>query len=208
MSARRCPPGSGRGCGKDQESARAAGRAGADLGREINMLDVEQAIHEVGQVYQALTGRNIEAGRAELPPEIEPRAYVEYRYRHLKSILESPRKAAGEAPFEPAWAPPLAVVEAEQEVRYELDLPSVPRDQVTIAIVGEWHVVRGRRGGVPSPGAQIRYTERPGGPFQRVIALPPRARRDGVHAALREGVLAISVPTDGPGGAAQPIEVK
>jgi HSP20 family molecular chaperone IbpA len=175
----------------------------------INMLDVEQAIREVGQVYQALTGRTIEVGRAELPPEIEPRAYLEDRYRKLKSILAAAPPVAADASFDPVWAPPLAVVEAEHEVRYELDLPSVPRDQVSLAVVGDWLLVRGRRGGVPAPGVQVRYTERPGGAFQRVLALPPRARRDAIQASMREGVLTIGVPTDGPGGAAaQPIEVK
>jgi HSP20 family molecular chaperone IbpA len=39
----------------------------------------------------------------------------------------------------------------------------------------------------------------------RTIALPPRARRDGIEASLRDGVLAISIPTDGSGS--EPTEV-
>jgi len=171
------------------------------------MLDVEQAIREVGQVYQALTGRAIEAGRAELPPEIEPRTYIEGRYRQFKSVLEAPQqKAAPPAGFEPMWTPPLEVVEGEREVRYAMDPPGVPRDQVSISVVGDWLMVRGRRGAAPSP--DVRYSERAGGPFQRVIALPVRARRDGIHAVMRDGVLTAVVPTDGPGGAAQAIEIK
>jgi HSP20 family protein len=172
------------------------------------MLDVEQAIREVGSVYQALTGRNIEAGRTELPPEIDAKAYIENRYRQLKSILESPEKAGAAGAFAPAWAPPMEVVELEREVRYEIDLPGVSRDQVSVSVVGDWLVVRGRRGGVPAPGANVRYSERGSGAFQRVVALPPRARRDAVSSTLKDGVLVVGIPTDGPAATAQPVDVK
>jgi HSP20 family molecular chaperone IbpA len=173
------------------------------------MLDIEQAIREVGSVYQALTGRPIEAGRAvELPAETDPRPLVEGRYQHLKSLLETPARGVTPAPFTPTWAPALSIVELELEVRYELELPAVARDKVSVSAVGAFLVVRGLREDVPAPGHAVRYTERPSGTFQRVIALPTRARRDGIRASLREGVLSITVPTDGPGGAPQPIEVK
>lgn len=171
------------------------------------MLDVEQAIHEVGTVYQALTGQRIEIGRSELPSDIDARAYLENRYRQFKSILESPQKAGAPA-LDPTWSPALSVVELPQEIRFEIDLPGVARDQVSVATLGDWLLVRGRRGGEPTPGAAVRYTERGNGSFQRVLAIPPRARRDGVKASLAAGVLTIVVPTDGPGGgAAQPIEI-
>lgn len=175
------------------------------------MLDVEQAIREVGSIYQALTGRAIEDGRSELPPEIEPRVHLENRYRQLKSILATPQQGvAARPPSDLPWSPPLEVVERENEVRFELDLPGVARDQVSVSVLGSFLVVRGQRGGVPTPGASVRYSERGGGSFQRLIPLPARARRDGVQAALESGVLAIGVPTDGPGEAAPPqqIEVK
>jgi HSP20 family protein len=173
------------------------------------MLDIEQAIREVGTVYQALTGRPIEAGRSDLPPEIDARSHIEDRYRQFKSMIESPAAAAGAPPFAPAWAPPLEVIEHEAEVRYHIELPAVSRDQIGISVVGAFLVVRGRRDGVPNPGAAVRYSERPAGPFQRVIALPAGARRDGIQASLRDGVLAVTVPTDGAGGgAAVAIEIR
>ncbi len=86
------------------------------------MLDIEQAIREVGTVYQALTGRPIEAGRSDLPPEADAHAHIEGRYHQLKSMLDAPHAAAS-APPPPAWTPHLSVIEHETEVRYELDLP-------------------------------------------------------------------------------------
>jgi HSP20 family protein len=168
------------------------------------MLDIEQAIREVGTVYQALTGRPIEAGRSEPPPEQNPREHVEDRYRQFKSLLAAP----GAAPFTPAWAPSLEVIEREAEVRYDIDLPAVDRDQVGVSVAGAFLVVRGRRGGGLMPGAAVRYSDRPVGPFLRIVALPERARKDGIQASLRDGVLAVTVPTDGPSGAALDIEVR
>ncbi len=171
------------------------------------MLDIEQAIREVGAVYQTLTGRPIEAGRSDLPSEVDARSHIEGRYRQFKTMMETPSVGAAPAPFAPAWAPPLEVIEREAEVRFELEVGPVSRDQIAVSCVGGFLVVRGKRGGAPGPGATIRYSERPSGSFQRVLPLPATARRDGIAASLREGVLAVTVPTDGPSGAAMTIEV-
>jgi len=173
------------------------------------MLDIEQAIREVGTVYQALTGRPIQAGRAEAPPEMDgsARAHVEDRYRQFKTIIDSPIGGAGVASFTPTWAPPIVVSEHEAEVRYEIDLPAVRREQVAVSVMGGFLVVRGERGGAAKEAA-LRYSERAAGPFQRVIALPPQARRDGIQATLHDGVLSVMVPTDGPGGAAVSVEIR
>ena len=54
------------------------------------------------------------------------------------------------------------------------------------------------------------FEERRKGPILRTIALPPRARREGIEATLRDGVLTIAIPTDGHGSEATevPIDVK
>ena len=192
------------------------------------MLDIEQAIREVGTVYQALTGRPIEAGRSELPHEHDPRELVEGRYRQFRSILESPAAAAAAgtngthsvpgapavpaaghgAPSPPAWSPPLSVIEHEGEVCYEIELSGVSREQVGVSVLGPFLVVRGCRGGAAPAKGALRWSERPAGTFQRVITLPAQARRDGIHASLSEGVLVVTVPTDGPGGPALDIEIR
>ncbi len=170
------------------------------------MLDIEQAIRDVGTIYQALTGHPIEAGRSDLPPESDARAHVEDRYRQLQSMIEP--RAAGAAPFAPTWAPPLEVTSSEAELRFELDVPRTPRDQIGVEVLGDCLWVRGRRGGARTPGEAVRYTERSAGAFQRVIPLPARARYDGIQATLHDGVLAVTVPVDGAGGAARPVEIR
>ena len=174
------------------------------------MLDIEQAIREVGTVYQALTGRPIQSGRSEGPAEIDgaTRAQLEDRYRQFKTMIDSPLAAAGPAAQTPSWTPPIVVIEREAEVRYEIDLPAVGREQISVTVMGGFLVVRGERGGRRRQEAALRYSERAAGPFQRVIALPPQARRDGIQASLHDGVLSVTVPTDGPGGAAIAVEIR
>jgi len=177
------------------------------------MLNVEQAIAEVAGVYQSVTGRPIEPGRYEPPPEVDPLGQAESNYRRFKSMLE--QRAEGQQPphsampAAPAFAPPADIVQMEREVRVQVDLPGVPRDQVSVAVSGEVLVIRGQRPTGRAPGAVVRHGERQAGPFQKIIALPPRARREGIEALLSDGVLTISIPTDGgaPGGET-PIDVK
>jgi HSP20 family molecular chaperone IbpA len=76
--------------------------------------------------------------------------------------------------------------------------------------MGETLTIRAERiANRPATGT-CRLEERTKGTHMRSIALPPRARRDGIEALLRDGVLTISIPTDGlPNDKAEiPIEVK
>ena len=52
------------------------------------MMNVEQAIAEVANVYQSLTGHAIKPGRYELPPEVDPMGQAESNYRQFKALLE------------------------------------------------------------------------------------------------------------------------
>jgi HSP20 family molecular chaperone IbpA len=179
------------------------------------MLNVEHAIAEVASVYQSLTGKPIEPGRYEPPPEVDPLGQAESNYRRFKGMLErqAPTAQPPNAPAPAAataFAPAADVVELEREVRVHIDLPGVPRDHVSVAVAGDVLVIRGERPMGRPQTSVVRHGERRGGPFQRVIALPPRGRREGIEATLREGVLTISIPTDG--GAAEaaemPVDVK
>jgi HSP20 family protein len=171
------------------------------------MLNVEQAIAEVASVYQSLTGRPIKPRGLELPPEVDALGQAETNYRQFKSLLEQKARA----PMEPqkehraVFAPAVDVVEMEREVRVFVDMPGVTREHVSVAIAGEVLTVRCDR--LPNraqPGV-MRLEERRKGSMLRTIAMPPRARRDGIEATLRDGVLTISIPTDG--SSAEPTEI-
>jgi HSP20 family protein len=89
------------------------------------------------------------------------------------------------------------VFELEREVRCEIDLPGVPRDRVNVSVAGEYLVIRGDRPNHRSQGGAERHVERRAGPFHKLVALPPRARRDGIEASCRDGVLTVVIPTEG-----------
>jgi len=163
------------------------------------MLNVEQALAEVASVYQSLTGRPIKPGRHEIAPEVDPVSLAETNYRQFKSLLE--QKARG--PVEPqqkersAYAPPVDVIELEREVRVLVDMPGIAREQVSVALAGDVLTVRGERMAQRGQTGAMRLEERRKGAMLRTIAMPPRARRDGIEATLRDGVLTIAIPTDG-----------
>ncbi|HVK67366.1 MAG TPA: Hsp20/alpha crystallin family protein [Polyangium sp.] len=180
------------------------------------MLNVEQAIAEVASAYQSLTGRAIKPGRYELPPEVDPASHAETHYRQFKVLLEQKARVPadprgkGETPV----PPPVDVVELEREVRVMVDVPGCAREQLAVSVTGDALTIRGERGAPRSVAGSVagmmRLEERRKGPILRTIALPPRARREGIEATLRDGVLTIAIPTDGQGNDVTevPIDVK
>lgn len=179
------------------------------------MLNVEQAFAEVASVYQALTGEPFKPGRYEVPPEVNPLEQAEANYRQFKRLMEQ-RKQNGADPRKPAPVasipvpPPVDVLEFEREVRVCVDLPGVMRENVNVSVIGETLSIRAERMANRPGAGTIRIEERTKGMLLRSVALPPRARREGIEALLRDGVLTISIPTDGSANdkVEMPIEVK
>ncbi len=169
------------------------------------MLNVDQAMREVMAVYQSITGRPIEARGAELPPEVDAAAHVEARYREFKTLLEvSGLGAVAKAPEVTAsYAPPADVLTLDGEVRCQIDVPGIPKDRLSVSVAGDWLVVRGERANGVAHGAVTRHRERAHGAVQKLIALPPGAKREAIDASLQDGVLTVTIPTDGAGASAQ-----
>lgn len=170
-------------------------------------MNIENAIREVGSVYQSVTGNPIQLGASELPPEVDPGAHVAGRYYEFKNLIQLQGLDRGmadkpavhaEAFAHVAWMPSMDVLELEREVRFEFDVPGVSRDQLQIALSGDYLVVRGERFiDKRAEAGLLRWQERRFGSFQRVVALPPRARREAVEAHLRDGILRVSIPVEG-----------
>jgi HSP20 family molecular chaperone IbpA len=74
---------------------------------------------------------------------------------------------------EPAWEPPMDVIETDDEILILVALPGVDPDDVEAALEGATLVVRGRRT-LPEElrNARIHRLELPQGRFERRIALP------------------------------------
>jgi HSP20 family protein len=141
---------------------------------------------------------------------------AETNYRQFKSLLEQKARAQAEPQRDkgatmPHVTPAVDVLELEREVRVFVDMPGMAREHVNVAIAGDVLTIRGERQAPQRAQAgMMRLEERRKGLLLRSIALPPRVRRDGIEAALRDGVLTISIPTDGNGADTTeiPIDVK
>ncbi len=162
--------------------------------------NVESAIRQVERLYERVTGQAAppagEAPYAEIPAEHDPARYVEQQMERLLSTLGTSR--ASEAPREipPAWVPPVSIWSAPDRYVICVDLPGVPRPSIQLALQEGAVEITGER---PAPldgtqGAELRWAERPGGRFRRVVALPPGSNAAEMRASMAQGVLEITLP--------------
>lgn len=162
--------------------------------------NVESAIQQVERLYERVTGQAApapgEGPYAEIPAEHDPARYVEQQMERLMQAL-------GAAPAQeilreeaPVWAPPVSIWAAQDRYLICVDIPGVPRASLQLSLTEGAVEITGER---PPPldgarGAELRWTERPGGRFRRVVALPPGAHGAEMRASVVQGVLEITVP--------------
>lgn len=121
-----------------------------------------------------------------LAEAIETLARAERMQRQLFRLQQSQVR-------EPAWEPPIDVIETEGAVLILVALPGVDPDQVEAAIEDGALVVSGRRLLPPElRTAVIHRLELPQGRFERRIPLPP-GRYDAVRRFAANGCLVFSL---------------
>ncbi|HKB71986.1 MAG TPA: Hsp20/alpha crystallin family protein [Thermoanaerobaculia bacterium] len=160
---------------------------------------IEEAIGKVEDLYRAVTGNPppSESYSAPIPVERDPTRFVEEQVDRLLSILSPPEQE----PSSFAWSPPVSVWENEKEFVVSVDLAGVARNDVEVKMQDNRLTISGRRPAAFSNDHRLRASERPFGPFQRTVLLPPalRAREESVpiEARLRDGELEIRVTKEG-----------
>jgi HSP20 family protein len=157
------------------------------------------AIAQMEKLYRTVTGRDappVEAGYAPIPAEKDPARHVEEQVDRLLSMMGRP--APGSATT--SWSPPLSVWEAEGEWVVCLDVPGVSRETLRVQIEGDVLTVTGERSAPSQDGARLQWSERPLGPFRRVVPLPRLARSGEPTAQMRDGVLEVHLPRDSSSG--------
>jgi HSP20 family protein len=94
-----------------------------------------------------------------------------------------------------AWRPPVNVLETDESLVLELELPGLERDELhlevedgTLTIKGERKEEHGEDGG------RWLRVERYHGAFERSFALPTTVDPEGIRASLRNGVLQVTLP--------------
>jgi len=158
---------------------------------------LDRAIERIESLYRTVTGRDVpppaERGNGgEIPPERDPEQHVGEQIDRLIDALGS----VG-APRAVAWAPPLTVWESAEELRIQLDLPGVRREQAKVTATRGLLEVNGRREPLlPDDEGQhqLRHQEPWQGLFRRSLPLPLDAEVDRLEAQMNDGVLQIRVP--------------
>jgi HSP20 family protein len=98
---------------------------------------------------------------------------------------------------QPAWEPPVDILETESELLIFVALPGVASDRVEAAIQGADLLIAGTRT-LPAalPTATIHRLELPQGRFERRVRLPP-GRYSAVRRAVVDGCLLITLQKAG-----------
>ena len=129
-----------------------------------------------------------------LSEAIETLARAERMHRQVFRLEQSQAR-------QPAWEPPIDVIETERAVLILVALPGVDPDGVEAAIEDGALVVAGRRVLPPElRTAVIHRLELPQGRFERRIPLPP-GRYEAVRRFAAQGCLGFSLEKTSQGGA-------
>jgi HSP20 family protein len=78
-------------------------------------------------------------------------------------------------------------------LQLRMEVPGVTQEDLELALQGQELLVAGIRDTIEE-GITAVFSERPNGPFHRVVRLPTEIDRHAVTAHLREGVLVVHMP--------------
>jgi HSP20 family protein len=101
------------------------------------------------------------------------------------------------APAGPAFgsAPAMNVRADHDKVTVTAELPGVSLEEVDVSVVGRRLTIRGeRRTAEPASGGRYHRRERESGRFGRAVTLPYPVEVGAVTAALKDGVLTVTLP--------------
>lgn len=90
--------------------------------------------------------------------------------------------------------PAINVWEDERHLFAEAELPGLKMEELEVLISGQELTIKGRRSDHPREGATFHRRERGIGEFSRSVTLPIAVDADNVQAALRGGVLVVTLP--------------
>ena len=93
------------------------------------------------------------------------------------------------------WMPPVEILQRGEQLVICVDLPGISRESVDVEIQRDRVIVEGERKETPQPADApgFRRSERSYGPFHRTVPLPEGVDPDSAQAAMRDGVLEITL---------------
>ncbi|NOT53238.1 MAG: Hsp20/alpha crystallin family protein [Deltaproteobacteria bacterium] len=94
-----------------------------------------------------------------------------------------------------SWTPPVDIRETADGYDFSVELPGLSPEAVEVEVKDNTLTVKGeRKDEVLKEGHRYLHRERPAGRFARVFRLSKPVNADGVTAAYKDGVLAVTVP--------------
>jgi HSP20 family protein len=76
----------------------------------------------------------------------------------------------------------------------EAEIPGLKLENIDVSMTGDELCIKGERKAEPTPDAVYHRRERGSGSFTRVLTLPTKVDSEHVRAALKDGVLTVTLP--------------
>lgn len=161
------------------------------------MQTIEQAYKEICRLHEQLAQAPApEIGPQSFlpfPPGVEPVAFAIEEVAQLKQMFEAAQSVRQHV-HEPAWTPRASVFASESSVLFQVELPGVAKEDVSVTVASGELLVRGQRR-QPDPEASLKpvVVEQPFGSFERRFPAPPWCNPEKIRAKYSHGVLEISL---------------
>ncbi|MEW5722412.1 MAG: Hsp20/alpha crystallin family protein [Thermodesulfobacteriota bacterium] len=116
------------------------------------------------------------------------RSHLEGMYEAVTEGVDAVRHGAGVYPL-------INLSEDDANLYLTAELPGVTPDEIELSVQGGQLSLRGERK-IPALEAQVNYhrREREAGFFRRVVSLPAKVDPDQVQAAVKDGLLKVTLP--------------
>ena len=161
------------------------------------MQTIEQAYKEICRLHEQLAQAPApEIGPQSFlpfPPGVEPIAFAIEEVAQLKHMFDA-AQAVRQHVHEPAWMPRASVFASDSSVLFQVELPGVAKEDVSVTVASGELVVRGQRRR-PESDASLKpvVVEQPFGLFERRFPAPPWCNPEKIQAKYSHGVLEISL---------------
>jgi len=117
--------------------------------------------------------------------------------RIFEDVITRPRRGSEQEDLATGqWSPPVDIFETADSIVIRVEVPGIEPQALDVELKEHSLIVAGERQPEEVEGRTYHRTERTYGNFRRVFSLPFPIRQDQIHAALKNGVLEITLPKE------------
>ncbi len=129
-----------------------------------------------------------------VPPVERVRQEVDRWLEVVRSTGERTLESLGLSGANRQANPPVDIIELQDEILVQIDLPGLSAESVELSLVGNMLTVTGTRPAHDfTSDARVHLKERSVGSFQRSIPLPAAVNNDAIRAETRDGLLTVTL---------------